>query len=636
MESSSLVEVTPFSASYQLIRHIDSPSEGTRCGCILNRTQNDTTAENGGNAVDYEILVTGGVGGEIIVWRLMNDDSVDMVNAFVGHEGTVMDIISCNLAVSDVNNLKAEGVDGKDLDDSLMLYSCGRDRRIHRFNLDGLKLMTFVGHEDVVCSLHEVSNGKRLISGSWDGTAIIWDALTGVMEHRLRDYTYKYSVYCNSLPDGTVLTGMTNGDVCLWKNSTLERSVRSHSGVVRAISVKNGRILTCANDCSVRVYSEGMEPLLNIASAHENFVYDVRHSKNFPVFFTSSEDKTAGVWDLETGKLLQLLVTDSSIWKVVETSFRSVVLIPLNGSISLWRLDPTVVPVNHVMRTVNKNEAYNAAPKAMPRLEGSFEMTKFSKANAAKALEHLSAFNANKGAEVSISDKDIATIKAVLETDTVPDVDLAFVFKLLQWPDTEKVPVFDFLKVLLLNPSCNRLFKGRSAGFQIYNSICKAIKEANGNNPLITVSLQLMANMFELTLPRTVLLSHFEMTIETLNQGGAHYTKTVQQAYSVCMQNLIIASSDCINERVEKILQSIKLSLSVFSHAKNSDVWVSAVLLRHCKSLETILYLDNKSAPLVAKMQLLDTILDISARVLPTADNKTVEEAINNLKQGMN
>ena len=53
--------------------------------------------------------------------------------------------------------------------------SGGRDNKIFKIDLEGNPVMEYSGHTAAVNSLSQVTNDE-FISGSWDGTAIIWDA----------------------------------------------------------------------------------------------------------------------------------------------------------------------------------------------------------------------------------------------------------------------------------------------------------------------------------------------------------------------------------------------------------------------------------------------------------------------------
>ncbi|KAK1938629.1 WD domain, G-beta repeat containing protein [Babesia divergens] len=410
--------VTPASAAYQLVRNLESAASGTRSACIINDAFPSTASDI---ALDCELLVLGSTDGVVTIWRLREDGSVDMVNGFVAHEGTIMDIVGSMHLVPDVDSdaFPCPGMECTALEASMTFYTCGRDHNIHRFSVSGDKIMTFKGHEDVVCSIHEFNSGNNLVSGSWDGSAIIWNCLTGAIQHRLRDSCYKYSVYCNSLPDGTVVTGMTNGDVCFWREGHLDKAVRGHDGVVRAVSVKDGTILSCANDCSVHIYSDALDLILPLPHAHENFIYDIRHSKNYSVFFTSSEDKSVKVWDLMTGQILQSLALETSVWKVIETRHHGIVVIPLNGNVTIWQLIPGTTPVTITSRSEDFGKPCDVETNKRSRAEGSFEMTRFQKANGAKAVERLMAFNESKSSDVVISEKDIALITSIFSAGKI-------------------------------------------------------------------------------------------------------------------------------------------------------------------------------------------------------------------------
>eukprot|EP00371_Babesia_bovis_P001357 XP_001610004.1 WD domain, G-beta repeat containing protein [Babesia bovis T2Bo] len=327
--------------SYQLSYSLDFPSSVPRSGCVINNRTLDVGRETHEAILDNEYLLIGDADGVVRVWRITPHSTVEVLNDIICHEGAVMDVVGSSLtdATVDLDAYQEGAMSITAVEATLSFFTCGRDHKIHRVNFLGQRLTTYVGHSDVVCSLQEFDRGQRLVSGSWDGTAIVWDVSTGSMLYRVGGNTYKYSVYCNVLPNGDLVTAMTNGDLCIWNNGTLRKTLQAHSGVIRAVSIKDDTILTCSNDCSVRCFNGNMESLYTIPAAHENFVYDVRHSMYVPIFFTASEDKTVGIWDLVSGRQLQLIHLDSSIWKVVETC-QGICIIPMSGNVSIWQRLP--------------------------------------------------------------------------------------------------------------------------------------------------------------------------------------------------------------------------------------------------------------------------------------------------------
>jgi WD40 repeat protein len=56
-------------------------------------------------------------------------------------------------------------------------FSCGKDRKIFQMDADGNPVGEFEGHENTVNCV-KVLDANHIITGSWDGTAKIWDLET--------------------------------------------------------------------------------------------------------------------------------------------------------------------------------------------------------------------------------------------------------------------------------------------------------------------------------------------------------------------------------------------------------------------------------------------------------------------------
>jgi phospholipase A-2-activating protein len=64
--------------------------------------------------------------------------------------------------------------------------------------------MLFEGHENSVNSLSQAV-GDEITSGSWDGTARIWDTKTGKVKSVLEGHQHAVTVL--TLPNGITITG---------------------------------------------------------------------------------------------------------------------------------------------------------------------------------------------------------------------------------------------------------------------------------------------------------------------------------------------------------------------------------------------------------------------------------------------
>jgi hypothetical protein len=116
-------------------------------------------------------------------------------------------------------------------------------------------------------------DGKHVLTGSYDNTAVLWETVTGRMVHDFRGHTNRVSAASFS-PDGRhVLTGSLDNTAVLWEAAPAAK-VRSFLGHTAPVKVAS-------------------------------FSADGKH------VFTRSEDGTTRLWDAPTGKdLARLLILD--------------------------------------------------------------------------------------------------------------------------------------------------------------------------------------------------------------------------------------------------------------------------------------------------------------------------------------
>ena len=141
-------------------------------------------------------------------------------------------------------------------------------------------LLKIEGHTKGVISLSWTSNNK-LVSGSWDGTARIWDLELGgacLMELGGHENAVKVLGLGNgallSVSSGeSVDSKPANMQLRVWDPSTGEqkgKSIAHHSGPIRDVQAVPGLpngFATCSNDGSIRVYSVDENGAMSVASS---------------------------------------------------------------------------------------------------------------------------------------------------------------------------------------------------------------------------------------------------------------------------------------------------------------------------------------------------------------------------------
>jgi WD40 repeat protein len=88
--------------------------------------------------------------------------------------------------------------------DSNGFFSASKDKKIYHIDSFGNPSILFEGHEGAVNSLSQAIP-EELVSGSWDGTARVWDTKTGECKYVLEGHSHAVSVLV--LPNGIIITG---------------------------------------------------------------------------------------------------------------------------------------------------------------------------------------------------------------------------------------------------------------------------------------------------------------------------------------------------------------------------------------------------------------------------------------------
>lgn len=191
-------------------------------------------------------------------------------------------------------------------DGRALLTIGGNDARL--IDLADRSLLTRFSPHGVVASADVSPDGARVVTGSWDRTAKIWDAATGRVVFQLEG---AHDGYVNSVmfsPDGRfVLTASDDGTARLWDASNgeaLPRKFAGHQGRVRAalFSPDGTRVLTCAGDKTAKLWDAGTADEQLTLTGHDWAVRCGGFDAAGERVITGSDDNAAIVWEAVTGE----------------------------------------------------------------------------------------------------------------------------------------------------------------------------------------------------------------------------------------------------------------------------------------------------------------------------------------------
>jgi hypothetical protein len=161
----------------------------------------------------------------------------------------------------------------------------------------------FEGHTSAVVAVAFDASGKRAVSGSWDGTARVWE-LEGNAESRvLKGHTDRVRAVALDGEGKQAVSGSDDNTVRVWTLAGDARPLvlEGHTDSVRAVALDAGgkRALSGSQDGTVRVWElEGnAEP--RVLKGHSGAVVAVAFDASGKRAISGSWDGTVRIWELE-------------------------------------------------------------------------------------------------------------------------------------------------------------------------------------------------------------------------------------------------------------------------------------------------------------------------------------------------
>ncbi|KAI9662194.1 MAG: hypothetical protein M1829_006176 [Trizodia sp. TS-e1964] len=175
------------------------------------------------------------------------------------------------------------------------------------------------GHGEAILATHfSPSSSARLVTGSGDATARIWDCDTGTPIHTLKGHSSWVLAVSWSPDDSTIATGSMDNTVRIWKAETgkqLGNPLTGHTKWVSSLSWEpfhiqspgKPRLASASKDATVRVWDVVGKRIEIVLSGHKGSVSCVKWG-GCGYIYTASHDKSVKVWNAKDGTLAHTLV----------------------------------------------------------------------------------------------------------------------------------------------------------------------------------------------------------------------------------------------------------------------------------------------------------------------------------------
>ncbi len=175
----------------------------------------------------------------------------------------------------------------------------------------GKLLATLQGHENLVFSAQFSPDAQRVVTASNDKTARVWEAQSGKLLATLQGHENAVAGAQFSPDGQRVVTASFDKTARVWEaqSGKLLATLQGHGGAVRSaqFSPDGQRVVTASDDKTARVWEAKSGKLLATLQGHESAVFSAQFSPDGQRVVTASVDRTARVWKVQSGKLLATL-----------------------------------------------------------------------------------------------------------------------------------------------------------------------------------------------------------------------------------------------------------------------------------------------------------------------------------------
>jgi WD40 repeat protein/serine/threonine protein kinase len=168
------------------------------------------------------------------------------------------------------------------------------------------------GHANSVTSCVFSPDGKWILSGSYDTTAALWDAVNGQLLRKYQGHSSPVQGVAFAPDAKQLLTSGSDKTICLWdaESGELIRVFSPHRGAIRSVafSPSGKSLVSGSSDQIARLWDVDTGKLIREYRGHQDTIQCVTFSPDGKWLLTGAGDKTVCIWDVITGQVFRELV----------------------------------------------------------------------------------------------------------------------------------------------------------------------------------------------------------------------------------------------------------------------------------------------------------------------------------------
>ena len=229
-------------------------------------------------------------------------------------------------------------------DGSLFAFGIPGGARIYETE-SGQEVLELSGHQGNVNRVQFSPDGNKLVTGSWDNTARIWDIRPGYEIVTLQPFSNVWHTGVSQIaysPDGDMLAvGGYAGGVSVWNPNSGE-NIFTLTGPEEFIgglffSPDGTRLAAASDDKTVTVWDTTTGAKLLTLIGHEDWVNNLAYSPIGTTITSVGVGRDLFVWDAVTGEIIHEIPLASAAWGVAYSPDGSRFAVGENvDTISIW------------------------------------------------------------------------------------------------------------------------------------------------------------------------------------------------------------------------------------------------------------------------------------------------------------
>lgn len=218
-------------------------------------------------------------------------------------------------------------------DDPIHVYDCESGYQKHLLN----------GHYRCISSVFIQPSGKHVISGSWDGSAIVWD-IENLSFYDMFEKKNMWVTATSISHDGLyALIGMRDGSTFLWNLNTLEstllREEERHNVHVSYVGFTNTHAYSAYVDGTVYIFDLEEKTCIANYKPHERFMTCFEVLEDGRVL-SSSRNGCLFLWDLLSGDIIRAYPHTGEVIRKAKSYDKNVFFTASdNGLLRLWNYE---------------------------------------------------------------------------------------------------------------------------------------------------------------------------------------------------------------------------------------------------------------------------------------------------------